>query len=56
MLVPALISFPVSNAGTLENAQPGASRSGFPNRPPRPLNDSTKSLSAGAAPSCTSGT
>ena len=56
MLVPALISFPVSNPGTVEKAQPGASRSGFANRPPRPLNDSTKSVWAGGAPSSTSGT
>src|SRR5207245_1336193 len=47
MLVPALISFPVSNEGTVEKAHPGASTSGFPNRAPRPLNEPTKSPAPG---------
>src|SRR2546422_10381587 len=55
MLVPALISFPVSKEGTVEKAHPGASRSGLPDRPPRPLNEPTKSPATGGAPSPSGG-
>src|SRR5437867_12860969 len=37
MLVPPLISLPVSHRGTDENATPGATTSGFASSPPREL-------------------
>src|SRR5258706_14558150 len=55
MLVPPLISLPVSQRGTLENATPGVTMSGLASSPPRELNHPNTSRGAetpgsGAAP------
>ena len=47
MLVPPLISFPVSQRGTLENATPGVTMSGFASSPPRELNQLSRSRAGG---------
>src|SRR6266568_9505466 len=47
MLVPPLISFPVSQRGTLENATPGVTMSGFASSPPRELNHASTSRAGG---------
>src|SRR5438105_14175164 len=52
MLVPPLISSPVFQRGTDENATPGATRSGFATSPPRELHHLITS-GAGAVPGCT---
>ena len=51
MLVPPLISLPVSQRGTLENATPGVTTSGFASSPPRELNHASTSR-AGGTPGC----
>src|SRR2546426_11561029 len=48
MLVPPLISLPVSQRGTVENATPGARMSGFASSPPRELNQPITSRGGGA--------
>src|SRR5207249_10293393 len=52
MLVPPLISSPVFQRGTDENATPGATRSGFATSAPRELHHPITS-GAGAVPGCT---
>ena len=52
MLVPPLISSPVFQCGTVENATPGATRSGFASSPPRELHHPITS-GAAAVPGCT---
>src|SRR5438105_13770687 len=52
MLVPPLISSPVFQRGTDENATPSATRSGFATSPPRELHHPITS-DAGAVPGCT---
>src|SRR6266571_1739515 len=47
MLVPSLISSPVAQGGTTENATPGVTTSGFTNSPPRELNQARTSRGAG---------
>src|SRR5438552_16744298 len=47
MLVPPLISFPVSQRGTAENATPGVTRSGFASSPPRELHQPSTSRAGG---------
>src|SRR6266571_5965036 len=51
MLVPPLISLPVSHRGTAENATPGVTRSGFASSPPRELHQPITSA-AGGLPGC----
>src|SRR5258707_1199568 len=51
ILVPPLISFPVSQRGTLENATPGVTISGLASSPPRELNHPNTSRGAGT-PGC----
>src|SRR5438067_12358431 len=51
MLVPPLISSPVFQRGTEENATPGASKSGLSLSPPRELNQASAS-GAGGTPGC----
>src|SRR6266480_4544097 len=51
MLVPPLISLPVSQRGTLENATPGVTMSGLASSPPRELNHPSTSR-AGGTPGC----
>src|SRR2546422_5712786 len=48
MLVPPLISLPVSQRGTDENASPGVTMSGFASSPPRELHQPTTSAAGGA--------
>src|SRR2546426_2747174 len=50
MLVPPLISLPVSQRGTDENASPGVTMSGFARSPPRELHQPTTSPAGGAPP------
>src|SRR3989449_2283074 len=50
MLVPPLISLPVSQRGTDENASPGVTMSGFATSPPRDLHQPTTSAAGGAPP------
>src|SRR5256712_13757724 len=50
ILVPPLISFPVSQRGTDENASPGVPTSGFARSPPRELHQPTTSAADGAPP------
>src|SRR5256884_7523507 len=50
MLVPPLISLPVSQRGTDENASPGVTMSGFASSPPRELHQPTTSAAGGAPP------
>ena len=50
MLVPPLISLPVSQRGTDENASPGVTMSGFARSPPRELHQPTTSAAGGAPP------
>src|SRR2546426_6959091 len=50
MLVPPLISLPVSHRGTDENASPGVTMSGFASSPPRELHQPTTSAAGGAPP------
>ena len=52
MLVPPLISSPVFQRGTDENATPGATRSGLASSAPRELHQPITS-GAGAVPGCT---
>src|SRR3989441_7704440 len=51
MLVPPLISLPVSHRGTEENATPGVTRSGFASSPPRELHHPITSAAVGV-PGC----
>jgi len=51
MLVPPLISFPVSQRGTEEKATPGVTRSGLASSPPRELHQPSTSA-AGGVPAC----
>src|SRR5437879_8595357 len=51
MLVPPLISLPVSHRGTEENATPGVTRSGFASSPPRELHQPITSAAVGV-PGC----
>src|SRR5207244_2196803 len=47
MLVPPLISFPVSQRGTAEKATPGVTRSGLASSPPRELHQPSTSRAGG---------
>src|SRR5437773_2285620 len=47
MLVPPLISFPVSQRGTAENATPGVTTSGLASSPPRELHQPSTSRAGG---------
>src|SRR5438874_9411964 len=51
ILVPPLISLPISQRGTLENATPGVTMSGFASSPPRALNHHSTSRADGM-PGC----
>src|SRR2546427_3812747 len=50
MLVPPLISLPVSQRGTDENATPGVTRSGLATSPPRELHQPSTSAAGGGPP------